>query len=92
MLKAIMAFLNRRRQRAYRPEAAWESEDTRALGSFLRTDTGRKFAHTLGNMSLRQNATAVLSGDRLEYNCGYACGFHGCVVTIESLADFDQSE
>lgn len=83
-LRAIQAFL---RNQEWVEEPKWFEEDEKALTTFLSTPAGRKLSLILLNLTLRQNASAVMKGkDALAEACGYAKGFRGCVATIESLA------
>ncbi len=68
-------------------EPKWEDEDEKAWTGFLTTPTGRKLSLILLNLTLRQNASAVMKKpEALADACGYAKGFRGCVATLESLA------
>jgi hypothetical protein len=68
-------------------EPKWEDEDEKAWTAFLATPTGRKLSLILLNLTLRQNASAIMKNhDRLAEACGWAKGYRGCVATLESLA------
>ena len=83
-LKAALAFI---RDQEWINEPKWEDEDEKAWTGFLSTPTGRKLSLILLNLTLRQNASAVMKKhDVLADACGYAKGFRGCVATLESLA------
>jgi len=83
-LKAILAFI---RDQEWVNEPKWEDEDEKAWTGFLSTPTGKKLSLILLNLTLRQNATAVMKKpEALADACGYAKGFRGCVATLESLA------
>jgi len=83
-IKAILAFI---RNQEWVEEPQWGDEDEKALTAFLTSPAGRKLSLILLNLTLRQNASAVLKeGQKLAEACGYAKGFRGCVATLESLA------
>jgi len=83
-LKAALAFI---RDQEWINERKWEDEDEKAWTGFLSTPTGKKLSLILLNLTLRQNASAVMKKhDVLADACGYAKGFRGCVATLESLA------
>jgi hypothetical protein len=83
-LKAILAFI---RDQEWVNEPKWEDEDEKAWTGFLSTLTGKKLSLVLLNLTLRQNASAVMKKpEALADACGYAKGFRGCVATLESLA------
>jgi len=83
-LKAALAFIQ---DQAWINEPKWEDEDEKAWTGFLSTPTGKKLSLILLNLTLRQNASAVMKKhDVLADACGYAKGFRGCVATLESLA------
>jgi hypothetical protein len=83
-LKAILAFI---RDQEWVNEPKWEDEDEKAWTGFLSTPTGKKLSLILLNLTLRQNASAVMKKpEALADACGYAKGFRGCVATLESLA------
>lgn len=83
-LKAILAFI---RNQEWVEEPKWLDEDEKALTAFLASPAGRKLSLILLNLTVRQNANAVLKeGHKLAEACGYAKGFRGCVATLESLA------
>ena len=83
-LKAILAFI---RDQEWVNEPKWEDEDEKAWTGFLSTPTGKKLSLVLLNLTLRQNASAVMKKpEALADACGYAKGFRGCVATLESLA------
>jgi len=68
-------------------EPKWEDEDEKAWTGFLATPTGRKLSLIILNLTLRQNASAVMKKpEELADACGRAKGFRGCVATLESLA------
>jgi len=83
-LKAALAFI---RDQEWINEPKWEDEDEKAWTGFLSTPTGKKLSLILLNLTLRQNASALMKKhDVLADACGYAKGFRGCVATLESLA------
>jgi hypothetical protein len=83
-LKAALAFIY---DQEWINEPKWEDEDEKAWTGFLSTPTGKKLSLILLNLTLRQNASAVMKKhDVLADACGYAKGFRGCVATLESLA------
>ena len=83
-LKAALAFI---RDQEWVNEPKWEDEDEKAWTGFLATPTGQKLSLILLNLTLRQNASAVMKKpEALADACGYAKGFRGCVATLESLA------
>ena len=83
-LKAALAFI---RDQEWINEPKWEDEDEKTWTGFLSTPTGKKLSLILLNLTLRQNASAVMKKhDVLADACGYAKGFRGCVATLESLA------
>ena len=83
-LKAALAFI---RDQEWINEPKWEDEDEKAWIGFLSTPTGKKLSLVLLNLTLRQNASAVMKKpEALADACGYAKGFRGCVATLESLA------
>jgi hypothetical protein len=83
-LKAILAFI---RDQEWVNEPKWEDEDEKAWTGFLSTPTGKKLSLILLNLTLRQNASAIMKKpEALADACGYAKGFRGCVATLESLA------
>jgi len=83
-LKAILSFI---RNQEWVDEPKWEDEDEKAWTAFLGTPTGRKLSLILLNLTLRQNASAIMkNNDRLAEACGWAKGYRGCVATLESLA------
>jgi len=83
-LKTVLAFI---RDQEWINEPKWEDEDEKAWTGFLSTPTGKKLSLILLNLTLRQNASAVMKKhDVLADACGYAKGFRGCVATLESLA------
>jgi hypothetical protein len=83
-LKAALAFI---RDQEWINEPKWEDEDEKAWTGFLSIPTGKKLSLILLNLTLRQNASAVMKKhDVLADACGYAKGFRGCVATLESLA------
>jgi hypothetical protein len=83
-LKAILAFI---RNQEWIEEPKWEDEDEKAWTAFLGTPTGKRLSLILLNLTLRQNASAVMKeGQKLAEACGYAKGWRGCVAVLESLA------
>ena len=83
-LKAALAFI---RDQAWVEEPKWNEEDEKAWTSFLGTPTGKRLSLILLNLTVRQNATAVMEKpDRLAEACGRANGYRACVATLESLA------
>jgi hypothetical protein len=83
-LKAALAFI---RDQAWVEEPKWNEEDEKAWTAFLGTPTGKRLSLILLNLTIRQNATAVMEKpDRLAEACGRANGYRACVATLESLA------
>ena len=83
-LKAILAFI---RDQEWVNEPKWEDEDEKAWTGFLSTPTGKKLSLILLNLTLRQNASAVMKESKeLAEACGHARGYRACVATLESLA------
>jgi hypothetical protein len=83
-LKAALAFI---RDQAWVDEPKWNEEDEKAWTAFLGTPTGKRLSLILLNLTIRQNATAVMEKpDRLAEACGRANGYRACVATLESLA------
>jgi len=83
-LKAALAFI---RDQAWVDEPKWNEEDEKAWTAFLGTPTGKRLSLILLNLTIRQNATAVMEKpDRLAGACGRANGYRACVATLESLA------
>lgn len=86
-MRFIKAFLFFARNYNWVEEPKWLEEDEKAWTAFLGTHTGRKLSLILLNLTLRQNASAVMKeGGGLAEACGHAKGFKGCVATLESLA------
>jgi len=83
-LKAALAFI---RDQEWVEEPKWLEEDEKAWTTFLGTPTGKKLSLILLNLTLRQNASAVMKKpDGLAEACGRANGYRACVATLESLA------
>jgi len=83
-LKAALAFI---RDQAWVEEPKWNEEDEKAWTAFLGTPTGKRLSLILLNLTIRQNATAVMEKpDRLAEACGRANGYRACVANLESLA------
>ena len=83
-LKAALAFIL---DQAWVEEPKWNEEDEKAWTAFLGTPTGKRLSLILLNLTVRQNATAVMEkSDRLAEACGRANGYRACVATLESLA------
>jgi hypothetical protein len=83
-LKAALAFI---RDQEWVNEPKWEDEDEKAWTGFLSTPTGKKLSLILLNLTLRQNASAVMKKtEELADACGHARGYRACVATLESLA------
>jgi len=83
-LKAALAFI---RDQAWVEEPKWNEEDEKSWTAFLGTPTGKRLSLILLNLTIRQNATAVMEKpDRLAVACGRANGYRACVATLESLA------
>ena len=83
-LKAALAFI---RDQEWVNEPKWEDEDEKAWTGFLSTPTGQKLSLILLNLTLRQNASAVMKkAEELADACGHARGYRACVATLESLA------
>jgi hypothetical protein len=84
LLKAFNFFI---RNYEWVNEPKWEDEDEKAWTGFLATPTGRKLSLILLNLTLRQNASAVMKKTvELAEACGRANGYRACVATLESLA------
>jgi hypothetical protein len=60
-LKAALAFI---RNQEWVNEPKWEDEDEKAWTGFLSTPTGQKLSLILLNLTLRQNASAVIRNQR----------------------------
>ncbi len=87
MIRFLRAFISFSRNYEWVEEPKWLEEDEKAWTSFLGTPTGRKLSLILLNLTLRQNASAIMKNhDRLAEACGWAKGYRGCVATLESLA------
>ena len=87
MIKLLKAFNFFIRNYEWVNEPKWQDEDEKAWTGFLATPTGQKLSLILLNLTLRQNASAVMKKpEALADACGYAKGFRGCVATLESLA------
>ena len=83
-LRAILSFI---RHQEWVNEPVWNSEDEKAWTGFLSTPTGQKLSLILLNLTLRQNASAVMKkAEELADACGHARGYRACVATLESLA------
>jgi|TARA_R110000868_G_scaffold164962_2_gene397904 hypothetical protein len=84
LLKAFNFFI---RNYEWVNEPKWEDEDEKAWTGFLATPTGQKLSLILLNLTLRQNASAVMKKtEELAEACGRANGYRACVATLESLA------
>jgi hypothetical protein len=87
MIKLLRAFKFFIRQQEWVSEPVWNSEDEKAWTNFLSTPTGKKLSLILLNLTLRQNASAVMKKqEELAEACGRANGYRACVATLESLA------
>ena len=87
MIKLLRAFKFFIRHQAWVNEPPWNSEDEKAWTNFLSTPTGKKLSLILLNLTLRQNASAVMKKqEELAEACGRANGYRACVATLESLA------
>jgi hypothetical protein len=87
MIKLLRAFKFFIRHQEWVNEPAWNSEDEKAWTNFLSTPTGKKLSLILLNLTLRQNASAVMKKqEELAEACGRANGYRACVATLESLA------
>ena len=83
-LKAALAFI---RDQEWVEEPKWLEEDEKAWTSFLGTPTGKRLSLILLNLTLRQNASAIMKKpDGLAEACGRANGYRACVAALESLA------
>ena len=83
-LRAILSFI---RHQEWINEPKWVYEDEKAWTNFLSTPTGKKLSLILLNLTLRQNASAVMKKqEELAEACGRANGYRACVATLESLA------
>ena len=79
-LRAILNFI---RFTKWVDEPEWTGDDARALGSFMRSEHGVRFAAILRNMTIRQDSSAVQKVDLTA--CGFAIGFRSAVAVIDSL-------
>jgi len=87
MIKLLKAFNFFIRNYEWVNEPKWEDEDEKAWTGFLSTPTGKKLSLILLNLTLRQNASAVMKKtEELAEACGRANGYRACVATLESLA------
>jgi hypothetical protein len=87
MIKLLRAFKFFIRQQEWINEPKWVDEDEKTWTNFLSTPTGRKLSLILLNLTLRQNASAVMKKqEELAEACGRANGYRACVATLESLA------
>ena len=87
MIKLLRAFNFFIRNYEWVNEPRWEDEDEKAWTGFLSTPTGQKLSLILLNLTLRQNASAVMKKtEELAEACGRANGYRACVATLESLA------
>ena len=87
MIRLLRAFNFFIRNYEWVNEPKWEDEDEKAWTGFLATPTGRKLSLILLNLTLRQNASAVMKKTvELAEACGRANGYRACVATLESLA------
>jgi hypothetical protein len=82
-LRALLLFA---RHQCYVADPSWEAEDSRRLAQFMSTVTGKRLAAKLLNQTLVQQASAIAPGGDLSYRCGYATGFKGACVSLQSLA------
>jgi hypothetical protein len=87
MIKLLKAFNFFIRNYEWVNEPKWQDEDEKAWTVFLATPTGQKLSLILLNLTLRQNASAVMKKTaELAEACGRANGYRACVATLESLA------
>jgi hypothetical protein len=87
MIKLLKAFNFFIRNYEWVNEPKWQDEDEKAWTGFLATPTGQKLSLILLNLTLRQNASAVMKKtEELAEACGRANGYRACVATLESLA------
>jgi len=87
MIKLLRAFNFFIRNYEWVNEPKWQDEDEKAWTGFLATPTGQKLSLILLNLTLRQNASAVMKKtEELAEACGRANGYRACVATLESLA------
>ena len=87
MIKLLRAFKFFIRHQEWINEPKWVYEDEKAWTNFLSTPTGKKLSLILLNLTLRQNASAVMKKqEELAEACGRANGYRACVATLESLA------
>jgi hypothetical protein len=82
-LRALRVFL---RNHSYVPAPEWTQGDGANLASFLGSHTGAKLKAYLLQSSIIQNQSAVSAGSDLNYRCGYASGYSGCIAAIEAFA------
>ena len=87
MLRKIKAMLMFSRHIGWVDEPDWNSVDSERLAHFLTSDTGRKLSLILRNMVVKGNARCVQEKKYLEFEAGFANGFRGAVMSVESLAD-----
>jgi len=87
MINKLRALLSFCRDYHWVDEPKWLEEDEKVWTAFLGTPTGKRLSLILLNLTIRQNATAVMEKpDRLAGACGRANGYRACVATLESLA------
>lgn len=87
MKRFIRAFLAFNRNYSWVDEPRWVEEDEKAWTSFLSSPTGKKLSLILLNLTLRNNATAIMKNEKaLAEACGWAKGYRGCVAVLESLS------
>jgi len=87
MIRLLRAFNFFIRNQEWVNEPKWEDEDEKAWTAFLSTPTGKRLSLILLNLTLRQNASAVMKKtEELAEACGRANGYRACVATLESLA------
>lgn len=85
MLRTLRALLIFIRLPEYIPPPDWTDGDAQNLRSFLTSETGQKLNQAFLNQVVRQNDSAVSSGNP-EKACPFANGFRYCVAFVESLA------
>lgn len=90
MLRYLKAMYIFARFQAWVDGIDWTKDDATALNHFLGSPSGYKLRLALLNMQLRQQATAVTTTTRLEFEAGYCNGQKGAIAFITSMADLTQ--
>ena len=79
-LKAALAFI---RDQEWVNEPKWEDEDEKAWTGFLSTPTGQKLSLILLNLTLRQNASAVMKKASARHWKGHS---QACLSELDTFA------